>query len=385
MTIINQRGFKILLFLLVCIVGFFIFSSYFSKVPVVSKEVVSTNEKIDVKKPKVTLVKSKNVENAIEENANAINIAIPNPPKPPKVIKVVTVANGIDRSIKFSKRVPPNYITSAERYTKVKVSKDSNVTKPTKIVGVVDKGRISAYLRGELLDVKTASDKLKNAGFEVIVAEPLDDEKTLISIVFTSPELKKMASVTDRGFMGTLRLLIDSKNKMISITNPLYLAKAFMQDKFNNKISKKILVDINKEFSGLKDSLDKLKFQLLPKYQFMMGMPYFEDMEVVARGDNLLEKLEKNKKKVLFQLKLNNGSILVGIKLSNDSSKFPEKIGTNNAGLLPYTILIENGEAKILAPKYYLSLMYPQLAMEEFMTIATVPGAIITDCEKVFQ
>ncbi len=346
---------------------------------------------VEVEKKKVEKDETKKVKQTMEEKGKVINIVIP---KPPKVIVVTTnssssttssINNSADRSIKFSKRVPPNYITSAQRYGKG--GKGASLSSSTKMIGDVDKGRISAYLRADLLDVKTASDKLKNAGFEVLAAAPLDKKKTLISIVFTSDDLKKLASKTNRGFLGTLRLLIDPKNKQISITNPLYLAKAFLQDDFSDEIPKKILAAINKEFSGLRNSMDKLKFQLLPKYQFMNGMPYFKDMEVVARGSDLLEKLKKkkNKKKVVFQLKLNNGSVLVGVKLGKRTSKFPKKIGTNNAGMLPYPVLIENGEAKILEPKYYLALMYPQLTMEQFMTIATIPGAIIKDCGKVFK
>ena len=345
-----------------------------------------------VKKVETKVTQSIKVAHSMEPKGKVITIAIPKPPKPPKVLTLNFSVNNIssatlnaDRSIKFSKRIPPNYISSAERYGKD--GKGASLSSSKKLLGDVDKGRISAYLRGELLDVKTASDKLKNAGFEVLTATPLDKKKTLISIVFTSADLKKLASKKNRGFIGTLRLLIDPKNNQISITNPLYLAKAFMQDDFNDEVPKKILAVINKEFSGLRNSMDKLKFQLLPKYQFMNGMPYFKDMEVIARGDDLLEKLKKkkNKKKVAFQLKLNNGSVLVGIKLGKRTSKFPKKIGTNNAGMLPYPVLIENGEAKILEPKYYLALMYPQLTMEEFMTIATVPGAIIKDCGRAFR
>jgi len=340
--------------------------------------------------------KKDSIENKSEENlsklqANKRGVVSIHIPKPPKVKKAITLVvdddsdNNINRAIKFSKRVPANYITSAQRYGEG--GKGSSLSSSKEMIGEVDKGRISAYLRGELLDVKTASDKLKNAGFEVITATPLDKKKTLISIVFTSDELKKMASKTNRGYMGTLRLLIDPKNNQISITNPLYLAKAFMQDEFNDEIPKKILTALNSEFKGLRNSMDKLKFQLLPKYQFMKGMPYFEDMDVVARGNDLLEKIQtkKNKKKVAFQIKLDNGSVLIGIKLSKHTAKFPKKIGTNNAGMLPYPVLIENNEAKILEPKYYLSLMYPQLSMEQFMTIATIPDAIVRDCGKVFR
>jgi len=355
------------------------------RTPVVVEE---KQAKVEAKKAEIKKPESKKVDQSIVANGKTINISIPKPPAVPKVISVTTngsANNHLDRSIKFSKRMPPNYIASAKRYGKG--GKGASLSSSKKMIGEADKGRISAYLRAELLDVKTATDKLKNAGFEVIVVAPLDKKKTLISIVFTSAELKKMASKTNRGYMGTLRLLIDPKNRQISITNPLYLAKAFMQDEFNDEVPKKILVALNAEFKGLRNSMDKLKFQLLPKYQFMNGMPYFKDMEVVARGSDLLEKLtkKKNKKKVAFQLKLDNGSVLIGVKLSKRTSKFTKKIGTNNAGMLPYPILIENGEAKILEPKYYLALMYPQLTMEQFMTIATIPGAIIKDCGKVFK
>ena len=116
----------------------------------------------------------------------------------------------------------------------------------------------------------------------------------------------------------------------------------------------------------------------------MSGMPHYEDMTVVARGDDLIKKLQNNKKVVFIQ-KLENGSTLIGIKLAKRTNKFTGRIGTNNAALLPYPILIEKGEAKIMDPKYYISVMYPLLQMSEFMTIATVPGAIVKDCEKVFK
>jgi hypothetical protein len=347
------------------------------KEPVLEKEVISQNREI---------------EKDLDEKTISIHI-----PKVPTVstimpkVPTALVLNGedglniSDRSIKFSKRIPPNYLTTAQRYDK----EGRDITKKDAVikVGEVDKGLISAFLRADIMDTETATKKLEKAGFEVIATFPLDKKKKLISIVFTNDELKKMASKTNRGYMATLRLLIDPANKQISITNPLYLGKAMLQDEYNEEASKKVLASIVKEFSGVRNSFDKLKYSLLPNYQFMDGMPYYKDMEVIARGDDLLDKLErkKSKKKVVFKLKLNNGAILVGIKLAKRTRKFPKKIGTKNAGMLPYPVLIENGEAKILEPKYYLALMYPQLSMEEFMTIATIPGAIIKDCTKVFR
>ena len=358
------------------------------------KAVENVNPLKEIPKAKIVSPKQKStVSKDISSHTKTVTIVISKVPTVsspiPLAPKALVVEKGLedlsDRSIKFSKRMPPNYITSAERYGKD--GKGATLTQRVVKIGEVDKGRVSAFLRADIMDVKTAIKKLENAGFEVLATLPLDKKKKLISIVFTNAELKKMASKSNRGYMATLRLLIDPKNKQISITNPIYLGKAMLQDDFNANASKKVLLSIIKEFSGLRNSFDKLKYQLLPKYQFMDGMPYYKDMEVIARGDDLLAKLErkKSKKKVVFKLKLENGSTLIGVKLSKRTRKFPKRIGSKNAGMLPYPILIENGEAKILEPKYYLALMYPQLSMEEFMTIATIPGAIIKDCTKIFR
>jgi len=318
----------------------------------------------------------------IENGGKTIHIIIPKPPKVPSVIKIKTTdggsMDGNTRTIKFSKRMPPNYIPSSQRKKKAK-SQNTSIN-----IGEVTNGKISAYLRGKFINVKAAKAKLKKAGFEIISTIPVDKKGDLISIVFTDKALVKMASKPNRGFIASLRLLVNKKDKHISIINPLYLAKAFMQKDYDNKTAKATLAKITKHFKGLLNSKDMLKFQLLPKYQFMHGMPHYQDMTVVTSGKDLLEKIKKNKK-VLFVQKLENGSTLIGVKLGKRTSKFIGRIGTNNAALLPYPILIENGKAKIMDPKYYISVMYPLLQMSEFMAIATVPGAVVRDCEKVFK
>ncbi len=321
--------------------------------------------------------------------SKVIDIKIPEVPKVTTAIPKVEVHYNnphgnisTDRSIKFSKRVPPNYISSAERYGKG--GEGASLSYPKSMVGDVDKGRISAYLRADLIDANKAKEKLKNAGFEILSTTALDDSGELISIVFTNDTLKKMASNKGKGYMGTLRLLIDPKNKQISITNPLYLAKAFLQDEFNKEMAKKVLTALVNEFKSAKNSLDKLKFQRLPSYNFMKGMPHFGDQMVVASGKDLKSKVVNNKN-VAFVLELSNGSTLIGVKLGKKANVFPQRIGTNNAAMLPYPVLIEDGEAKILDPKYYLALMYPDLKIEGFMTIAMIPRAIKNDCKNIFK
>ena len=282
------------------------------------------------------------------------------------------------RSIQFSKRIPPNYVANRGQLATEKPHNTSTH------IGQIDKGRIAAYIRGEFIDVKTAEETLKKAGFEILSVSSVNKKGDLISIVFTDKSLTTMASKKNRGFMASLHLLVNKKDHHISITNPLYLAKAFMQEEFNDNVPKKVLEKITSNFKNLLNSKDMLKFQLLPKYQFMNGMPQYQDMITVATGTDLLAKAKKHKR-VVFTQQLENGSTLIGIKLRKRTNKFTSKIGTNNAGLLPYPILIEDGKAKIMDPKYYISVMYPLLQMSEFMTIATVPGAIETDSRRVFK
>ena len=352
---------------------------------IVPEEKVETKtKKPEAPQAEATKETPKEKSQRIENGGESIEIIIPLPPKvttdipTPVQVKTINGGNTNTRSIQFSKRIPPNYIPSSQRKKEAKPENTSTD------IGEIHNGKVSAYLRGEFMDVEAAKAKLKEAGFTVITATPVDKKGKLVSIVFTNLELVKMASKTNRGFAASLRLLVNKKDNHISITNPLYMAKAFMQNEYDEKTAKETLAKITSAFTGLLNSKDMLKFQLLPKYQFMNGMPHYEDMTVVATGDDLLEKI-KNNKKVVFEQKLENGSTLIGVKLGKRTNKFTGRIGTNNAGLLPYPILIENGKAKILEPKYYISVMYPLLQMSEFMTIATVPGAIIKDCEKVFK
>ena len=193
-----------------------------------------------------------------------------------------------------------------------------------------------------------------------------------------------MASKKERGFAAVLRALV-SGDKVV-ITNPLYFSKAYMQSNYNDADAKAVLSSLNKTFPSLTNSKDALKASKLSGYQFMMGMPYYEDMDTVGKGDDksLLNKA-KASGKMVFSLKLNNGSTLVGLKLSKGTAKFANKIGAANAGVLPYTVLIEKGTAKTLAPKYNIALYYPLLSMTQFMTISTVPGEIVSELEAVFK
>jgi hypothetical protein len=246
---------------------------------------------------------------------------------------------------------------------------------------------ISTYLQGAYMDEKSAKSKLAEAGYE-IVASYKSIEKG-VTIVFTDDALKAEAAKPGRSHAAVLRMFVDNQDKMISITNPIYFGKAFMQDDYNHAVFGTEAAKIAKAFPGLKDSADKLKFDDLAGFHFMMGMPYYEEPDELAKGDTaaLVAKAKAGKKAKMevFELKLSDNSYLLGYDLGKRTKKFVKKVGRANAAILPWCISVENGVATALNAKYYIAISYPLLTMNDFMGIATVPGAITKDLEKAFK
>ena len=325
----------------------------------------------------------------VKRSGGDVVIQIPTVPVPINPVSVTTlggnppVVENIDyyklRSMATSGNRPP--VAEA----KPKVVEEKKDIK----VGEIQNSRVSSYLRGKLQTVESVTKSLTDAGFTILSSTPIDEKAKLTSIVFTNKELTAMVDKKDRGFAGSLRVLVNQIDNEIAFNNPLYVSKAFMQDDFDSKVVSKVLDDIRKAFPSLTNCKDTLKFNLLPKYHFMASMPYYKDMIVLAKQEStpaLLKNMkEKNKKKIVFTHQISKDRVVIGIKLSKRTSKFINKIGTKNSGLLPYPVIIENGEAKIMDPKYYIAIMYPELKMSQFMTIATIPDAIESDAKKIFR
>jgi hypothetical protein len=246
---------------------------------------------------------------------------------------------------------------------------------------------VSTYLVGAYVDSTSAQAKLVEAGFEVVATyEPVKKGTT---IIFTNEALKAEGAKPGRSHVAVLRLFVDDKDKMISITNPVYFGKAYMQSEYNHTVFNAQLEAINKAFPGLTSSVDKMNFDNLEGFHFMVGMPYYTDTDELGVGTNeeLVAKAKDYKKGKLlaFELKLSDTSTLLGYDLGKRTKKFVEKVGRANAAILPYAIAVENGKATVLNAKYYIALCYPLLSMSTFMTISTVPGAIEKDLLKPFK
>lgn len=324
-------------------------------------------------------------------NAETVNIKIPDVPEVPKVEAKVPTVNVISNS---SSKTNAQIIEEATRKKVVifsdHVAPEMMETKdaPEKVTGVGDikNGRVPAYLHAPFMSAEDVVTALESAGFTILAKHKVDKKANATSIVFTNDELQKTSSKDMRGFAGALRITVDKKNKLLNVSNPIYMQRAFMQDEYDSAVAEKVLSTLRDTFKDLKNSDEIIKFRVLERFQFMEGMPRYTDMQIIKKAPNaaLLASAKKSKK-IVYEHKLDNGAVVLGVKLGKRTSKFIKKTGYQNAGLLPYPVLIENGEAKILDPKYYIAVMYPMLKMSQFMKIATVPGAISKDVDKIFR
>lgn len=258
-----------------------------------------------------------------------------------------------------------------------------STSSPTISGGVAVEKEVSAYKYAPYATVDETKSKLSSAGFEVVGTYKTDAGT---SVLFTNTQMKADANKVNRGLAAVGRLLVDDERKQISIANPIYFNAAFLQKEYNHASSSAEYKALEKAFGPLKDSADKWEFSGLAGYRFMIGMPYYEDMSIVGEGTtaDLVAKAQKAKGTTAV-VKLGDDRYVAFVDLDRRTNGFVKKIGTQNGQLLPWAVLIEEGKAKALSAKYYIAISYPLLTMTEFMTIATVPGAIENDLKKIFK
>lgn len=224
--------------------------------------------------------------------------------------------------------------------------------------------------------------QLAAQGLTVIGKHAVNGNEKYTSIIYTSKDLKKLGAEPGRGFIAALRVLHNAEKKELRASNPEYFIRAYYQKEYQEGMEVPVVKALQAALGKLEPTDDALTAKKLAKYKFMVGMPKYHDFERVAKGsvDELIGKLESNaKERIVFRLDIrgDGSSLLYGVGLPDGIEKFNDKIDTmNQSQLLPYTVLIEDGEANILHAKFYLAVSFPQLTMTEFMKIMSVPGDI---------
>lgn len=231
--------------------------------------------------------------------------------------------------------------------------------------------KVPAYLVGVSASLGDVESKLKANGFEILAT-------TNDVITITNDELKSTNT-----YVATLQVYVGISE--LRVQNPEYFGLAYLGQKYQKGQFSKTLDALKKSLGSLRGSSEELEAKELPDYHFMMGMPYFDEPITVASGSQIYKQLEGNSK-ILYHLRLPNGTILVGHQLSRETNRFLKTLKqTHNHQVLPYEALVYSTKVNIMNPKYYLALSFPQLSMTQFMKISDIPGKIEEDIEMAYD
>ncbi|HLD23153.1 MAG TPA: hypothetical protein VJA83_04360, partial [Sulfuricurvum sp.] len=197
---------------------------------------------------------------------------------------------------------------------------------PEAEAGVKIEKVVATYKIGAYTDVDSTKSKLSSAGFDVVGTYKTDAGTT---VLYTNAAMKATANKATRGLAAVGRILVDDERKQISIANPVYFGKAFMQKEYNHTTASAVLGSLEKAFGPLKDSTDKWEFAGLAGYHFMVGMPYYEDMSVVGEGStaDLVAKVQKAKGTTAV-VKLSADRYVAFVTLERRTNGFVKKIYT---------------------------------------------------------
>ena len=238
---------------------------------------------------------------------------------------------------------------------------------------------LSVYYSAAPQSISELRNKLESNGFTILAQDEILEAKTVIS--FTNESLKNTNS-----FLSVLHLLVNGE-KEIRVQNPSYFAAAFLQEEYHYG-------DFNTTLQALQEVLGELyevkeRYQLtdLSEYHFMFGMPKVNDTILVAKGKNLKYKLhdENSSTYISYALDLPDGSILVGHKLQEKTYAYLKNVkAQNNALIFPYKVMLKEGRAFTLAPKYLLALSLPLLSMTDFLKIVSAPEEIVKDIKSAY-
>lgn len=247
-------------------------------------------------------------------------------------------------------------------------------------------------------------ESLKAQGLEIVGEyQPAKDVKRWV-IVYTSTELKSAvrSSGPERAFALAQRMAIykSAQGIHLSATNPSYWCAAYFQDNFKSIQSKVKLTEGKLEavFKAAKiskplayGSQKGLELEDLFEYQYMFGMPEFEDQVKLkefksfeAAQAALKKGLARNSREaqLVYSIKLKGKKVaLYGIGLfgADGEQKFLPIIDINNpkhSCFLPYEILILDNEVYMLHGRFRIALSFPDLTMGTFSKIMATPGDI---------
>ncbi len=256
------------------------------------------------------------------------------------------------------------------------------------------------------------SELLVASGFTVVGSYSPMQTNTLSVTCFTHPSLlanaKKAGGLL--GLSATLRIGLHRTEQGIEVayTTPAYWGNAYFRKAYTAVESDYSAIDkrLRESLSKLDKTIFKpygskkgLSAKQLKKYHYMMAMPYFDDVVVLAKKTPYAEAVKRIEARtkdnpnasLVYAVKFPEQNMaLFGIALNgkNGEQKFLPKIDMatpRHTPFLPYEILVQKDRTVMLHGKYRIALSFPDLTMGTFMKIMSTPDDIADDLRKLVE
>jgi hypothetical protein len=263
---------------------------------------------------------------------------------------------------------------------------------------------------GLMEQTKATVDALENAGFTLAGQySPLENTTVL---VVTSPELQRIAAMSDKGGYGAgQRVSVTEREGKteVAFVNPLYIQFAYrmggdMQGVYD-QLGKALG---NVETFGAKKEMTAKK---LGKYHYKPMMPYFDDpMELgsfdsheaaIAAVESGLA-VDGDPLTLVYRIDIpgKNQTVLgVGMKATSDADKevdideshqlaIVDFEGYSKVAYFPYEILVDDTNVEALPMKFRMAVHFPDLSMmgkHGFTKLMSSPGATEDAFEKLVE
>ena len=259
--------------------------------------------------------------------------------------------------------------------------------------------------------IKKTISKLTEHGFDVVGQYMPANDKNRWVMVVTHPELFKAVETTGglTGFAAALRVAVtlEEGKTIVTYTTPVYWGNAYYRDDFPKEEEnyKKVEKAFQNAMNGMGlykgdgfGSKKGLEIKKLRKYQYMFGMPYFDDVNELEDYDSHADAVKSIDAKLasgvphvklVYKVQIPNTKLtLYGLALSgeNGEAKFLPTIdltSPKHTAFLPYEMLVNDKEVVMLHGRFRIALAFPDLTMGTFTKIMSTPGDIEDMLEQI--
>ena len=241
---------------------------------------------------------------------------------------------------------------------------------------------------------------LKKAGFTIAGQySPIDDTNVIVA---TSPNLKAVAALTERGGYGAgQRVSVSLRNGKTEVTfvNPLYIQHAYRLDGDLLSVYDQLVKALGhtEEFGAEK----KMTAKKLAKYHYMIAMQRFDDpselgsFESFAAAVAAVESglaVESDPLTLVYRIDIpgkDQAVFGVGMKATSDADEevdidaahqmaIVDFEGYSKAAYFPYEVLVNGKDVEALHMRFRMAVHFPDLSMmgeHGFTKLMASPGA----------